>query len=362
MTNAVNQNEIAITRARQLADDVLFPNANAVDRSGELPVAQLDRLVAEGLYGLAGPASLGGVGVDRQQQWEIVEALAGGCLTTAFVWVQHQNAVGLAAKSTGDFHNRWARPLAQGEIKAGVAFAHMLRPNVVIGARLADPDDPTAGWVINGTAPWVTGWGYIDIVSVAARHVDESGELVGGDRAGEGGSIVWLFDDAVASTSRRATRLDLSAVDASSTYAVEYSEHHVAANRVALIQPYIQWRADYAKGLRANAALGLGICERTARLLAEVGLADAFRLQLDDVRSRLDGATEQELPTARADLSTLAIRMTAALVAAQGGRSVAADHHGQRLAREAVFLLIQGQTAEIKRHQVESLVAQPDLG
>ena len=37
--------------ARRLADDLLFPEATRVDRLDVLPVAQLDALAAEGLYG-----------------------------------------------------------------------------------------------------------------------------------------------------------------------------------------------------------------------------------------------------------------------------------------------------------------------
>ena len=48
--------------ARELADDVLFPAALEVDRSGTVPVAQLDRLADTGLYGLFSPAEIGGLG------------------------------------------------------------------------------------------------------------------------------------------------------------------------------------------------------------------------------------------------------------------------------------------------------------
>ncbi len=336
----------AIDKAQRLADESLFPQANQVDSSDDLPRAQLELLAAEGLYGLTGPTELGGVGATRDEQLAIIEALAGGCLTTCFVWVQHQGAVGLASRHTGDLHDRFAEPLCRGEIKAGVAFAHLLRPTVVISARPVDPTNPDAGWIVNGTAPWVTGWGYIDVTSVAARHVDESS---GTD------DVVWMLVDAVESVSQRARRLKLSAVNASSTYAVEFIEHHVPAERVGLVQRYGEWRTDYRKGLRSNASLGLGIAERTGRLLDEAGLGRPFETELAKIRHRLDTAGTDELASARADLSTLTVRMTAALVAGEGGRAVMADHHGQRLAREAIFLMIQGQTAAIKQNQIDGL-------
>ncbi len=361
-TNSKPASENLLKRARRLADDLLFPNANEVDRSGELPVAQLDRIAEEGLYGLAGPAELGGVGADPATATAIIETLAGGCLTTCFVWMQHQNAAGLAARAEGPFHDRWAESLAKAAIKAGVAFAHLLRPEVVISARLVDPEDPSQGWLLNGTAPWVTGWGYIDIISTAARtnvtRDDGNGTIL------DSGDVLWLFVDAIPSATLRARKLDLSAVNSSATYAVEFVDHHVPADRVALVERYKDWRANYAKGLRVNASLGLGLCERAIRLLDETAADHTYRRALDAVRLRLDsasvdGASINEMPQARAELSTLAVRITAALVAAVGGRSVMLDHAGQRLAREALFLLIQGQTAEIRRHQLTGLAMEP---
>jgi alkylation response protein AidB-like acyl-CoA dehydrogenase len=58
---------------------------------------------------------------------------------------------------------------------------------------------------------------------------------------------------------------------------------------------------------------------------------------------------------ARAAASALAVRAASARVAAGGGRSMVTDHHAQRLAREALFLLVQGQTTAIRAAQVAAL-------
>jgi transcriptional regulator of acetoin/glycerol metabolism len=42
-------------------------------------------------------------------------------------------------------------------------------------------------------------------------------------------------------------------------------------------------------------------------------------------------------------------------VVSGGGRSITLDHHAQRLAREAVFLLVFGQTGAIKAAQLRRL-------
>ena len=326
-----------VERARALADDVLFPRALDVDSSTEIPRAALDQIAACGFYGLVGPTELGGAGANHPTQMLVIEAMAGGCLNTAFVWTQHQGATNAAVGSTGAAHDEWAAPLSSGASKGGVAFAHLLRPKAVLTAQ------PTAGgWLLSGVAPWVTGWGYIDVVLTAAR--------VGADTS-RGGDIVWLLVDAVDAATLRSVPLRLSAVNASGTFEIEFDRHFVPDTRVTSVQPYDQWRADYPKGLRNNGSLGLGIGTRTASLLGP-SVYDAALLR---VRHELDHATVEQLPAARGRLGALTVKMTAALVATTGGRSILAHEHGQRLAREAVFLLIQGQTPEIREAQLADL-------
>ncbi|HET9078750.1 MAG TPA: hypothetical protein VFN68_17575, partial [Acidimicrobiales bacterium] len=60
---------------------------------------------------------------------------------------------------------------------------------------------------------------------------------------------------------------------------------------------------------------------------------------------------------ARAQASLLAVRAATALVAAGGGRSVEAFSHAARLMREATFMLVFGQSPDIKAAQLAALGA-----
>jgi alkylation response protein AidB-like acyl-CoA dehydrogenase len=62
----------------------------------------------------------------------------------------------------------------------------------------------------------------------------------------------------------------------------------------------------------------------------------------------LDAASSDEMPAARAAASELCWRAAAQLMVATGGRSVLTDQHAQRLAREAMFLLVFGSRPSIK--------------
>jgi hypothetical protein len=56
------------------------------------------------------------------------------------------------------------------------------------------------------------------------------------------------------------------------------------------------------------------------------------------------------MPAARAAASDLAIRAAAALVTIQGSRAILSGQHAQRLAREALFLLVFASRPAIKEN------------
>jgi hypothetical protein len=81
--------------------------------------------------------------------------------------------------------------------------------------------------------------------------------------------------------------------------------------------------------------------------------------RLDDellaCRELLDGVGPHGLPAARAAASELAMRAATALVVTAGSRSILTGEHPQRLAREALFLLVFGTRPEIRSSLLERL-------
>ena len=326
--------EVDIVReAQRLADEVLFPAALATDASAVVPRDLLDALASSGLYGLVGPPDAGGLGADAQTAGLVVEALAGGCLTTTFVWAQHHGAVRTLAHARNELRERWLRRLCSGECRAGVAFGSLRRP----GRPLLVASRDGEGWVLDGTAPWVTGWERVDVVHVAART--------------DGGDVVWCLVDAVRSPELDASPLALAAVAASSTVTLTFSGLRVGPERVTLVEPFAEWQARDRAGLRPNGSLALGLALRCAALLGSSELAG----RVDTARALLDAAGPDELPGARADASALALDAAAELVVASGGRAVTVGDHAQRLAREALFLLVFGQSPAIRDAQLARL-------
>ena len=100
---AVTDESTSLRQARQIADEVFFPAALAVDAGERVPASHLDLLAEQGFYGLAAPPGLNRLDLaDFPAVCRVVEILAGGCLTTTFVWVQHHNAVMAAANTDNE--------------------------------------------------------------------------------------------------------------------------------------------------------------------------------------------------------------------------------------------------------------------
>ena len=126
-----------LAAARRLAADVLFPDAIRVDGLDAVPVAQLDALAAEGLYGASVSRQAGGLGLDLLTTCAVTEELASGCLATTFVWLQHRGLVmTLAAETTpAGLRDQWLEPACQGKVRGGVALFGLIPGPPLLRAR-----------------------------------------------------------------------------------------------------------------------------------------------------------------------------------------------------------------------------------
>jgi len=330
-----------LATARRLADDVLFPDAIRVDSLDAIPVAQLDALAAEGLYGASGPPQAGGLGLDLVTMSAVTEELASGCLATAFVWVQHHGlAMALAAETTpAALRDQWLEPACQGKVRGGVALAGLIPGPPLLRARPVGE-----GWRLDGAAPWATGWGLIDLLLVAARGPQDS--------------LVWLILDAADQPGLTVTRQRLAAVNASVTVRLDFDGVVVPAGRLASQEAFDPAGSLRPDRLRVNGSLALGVVARCARLLGPGPLDDelaACRTHLDDAIT----AGTAAMAEARAAASALAVRATAVLAVRDGSRSIMAGQHPPRLAREALFLLVFGSRPPIKSALLRQLGATP---
>src|SRR5215467_9040814 len=228
-----------IDRAREIADDVLFPAAVEVDRAERVPTGHFDLLAAAGLYGAAVAPD-----VDYAALGGMVAALAGGCMSTAFVWIQHHTPVrALRGHAAAD---RFLPALVAGERRAGFAIAG-IRPSKDYLRVRRDGSE----FVVDGPAPWVTGWGMIDTLYVAARDPEDR--------------IHFMLMDAVEAPSLAAHTQRIVAAQASNTVNLTYTGHRVPADRLLEVVPLDEWRAGDAYGSAMNGFLAVGLADRCIR-------------------------------------------------------------------------------------------------
>ncbi|GAA1404242.1 acyl-CoA dehydrogenase family protein [Catellatospora coxensis] len=311
-------------RAAEIADEVLFPAALAVDAADRVPASQLDLLAAEGFYGVAARAD--GSGMDFPLAAALVETFASGCLTTAFVWLQHHGPVLAAADSERPgIRETWLEPLAKGVRRAGIALAGLRSPTAPMRVRAVD-----GGYLLDGAVPWVTGWNMIDTLYTAARDSHDD--------------VHFLFVDAADAPTLSTTPLELVAVQASRTVDVRFDGHFVPADRLADVRAYEKWSSSDASGSALNGFLALGVVSRCCRLLGP----SAVDAELAAARAALLAGDAAAVPAARATASDLVLRATAQLTVRTGARAVLRDAHAQRLLREAAFLLVFGNRPAIR--------------
>jgi len=346
--------DVFVRRVELYADKTLRPTAVRTDQDGVSPgrVAELSEL---GLLNHLAPAAYGGAAIDRGADRRLHELIAGGCFNTWLVWAQHAPLVGRLAIAAAQ--DAALSPLAE----------RVLRGELLIGAAISDvrryPADhlrarrSSRGWIFSGTASWVSGWGLNTALAVAA--VSEETETV----------ITALIpvEEGIA-----ATPLGLGVVRGSRTERVRLDDVLVAEEHVISTESLDQWRhkdlgvASDARahhfGLAETVLLELEQDEHPlARQVAEswrprVAAIRAQAYALSDEAARLGGdhrLTERlALKVASGDaLSTL----TRALVVARAGHGITTDDTAHLHAGSALFVLVQGQSADVRRAQLTQL-------
>lgn len=319
--------------ARAIADDVLFPAALATDASDLVPLPSLDLLARDGFYGIDGPVEAGGLDLDEATRQSVIETLASGCLSTTFVWIQHHSGVrAVAGSHTPGLRETWLAPMCRGEVRGGIA-----RAGEIPGPPRLRAERRAGDLIVNGEAQWVTGWGRIDVLLLAAR---------------EGDTVVRALMDAVEAPTIGVERLRLVGADASGTCTLRFRDHPIPAERIVEEEPLAAVSARDPMTLRTNGSLALGVA---ARCCALVG-SEALEAELVQVRRALDEGTPATLPAARAHASAFAVRAATALIVHDGGRAILAGHDAQRLAREALFLLVFGSRSSIRDALLRDLI------
>jgi alkylation response protein AidB-like acyl-CoA dehydrogenase len=156
--------------ARDFARTRIEPHAAEWDRTAQLPRDVLNELGRLGFLGMATPEADDGMGLDTLTYLLALEELAAADASLAVtVGIQHAVQTGLLLPhGTPAQRERWLRPVARGEVLAGMALAEANAGSdtAAIAAQAVPQGD---GWVLTGTKAWVTNGASADLVIVLAR-------------------------------------------------------------------------------------------------------------------------------------------------------------------------------------------------
>jgi alkylation response protein AidB-like acyl-CoA dehydrogenase len=344
-----------IGAARRLAAEVLAPAAETAERDGVTPAA-VAAVKASGVLGVSGPAGYGGTAAPDAVAREVAEILAGACCSTYFVQAQHHGPVRALAASASPARERLLRPLCDGTLMSGVAYSHLRAfPRVPVRVTAV----AGGGWRFDGRVPWYTGWGLNDVLLLAGVT--------------EGAEVLFAVADAREQPGLRPTPpLELAALTGTRTVGLVLDGFVVDEEAVVLRQPHQAWaERDRPMNTNTNPAV-FGVARAALDLLDAAGDArDAearspaavLWARLDQVR-RDAYALVDEVPAGERRTDRLAVKTqayavlraaTTAAIVAGGGRAVALGNPAQRLAREALFLVVQGQTADVRTAHLRAL-------
>ncbi|TQM26223.1 alkylation response protein AidB-like acyl-CoA dehydrogenase [Nocardia bhagyanarayanae] len=310
-----------VREAELLVEEVLDREAAEVDRSGVVPPGHFDALAERGFYGF--PLS---EGMTPDTMIDTASTLIGGCLATGFVWAQHLGALrAVAFADNAALRERYLARMTAGTYRCGVSYA---------GARSAPTlfveavDD---GMAISGTAPFVTGWEYVDAVVMSVRVTDGAAESVA--------TLLVPTQDASGVT---VERIPLIAADASATVRLTLDRTFVSDEHVIAVKPLDEFQSGRGSLTDwINGALSLGVLSRCVRELKGQGI-DAYDAQYAALRTRFAAAMGDAEATyaLRADIAEAAVRAAAAGIVATGSRATLSHTTAERRMRQASFALV----------------------
>jgi alkylation response protein AidB-like acyl-CoA dehydrogenase len=310
------------------------------------PADQIAVLGKAGILAWGLPHEFGGRSISELESLAAYEMLAASCLTTTFVLTQRNSACQRLANSTNDQLKSELLPrLCRGETFATVGISHLTTSRQHLGKAAVSALETDAGFLLNGTVPWVTG-------AHTAQHI-----LTGGGLA-DGRQMLLSVPTSLEGV-RIHEPMRLLALSASQTATVDL-ENVMVPRRYLLAGPIVQVMkhgSSGGAGSLTTSALALGATRAT---LGRLAVEAQHRSDLSPIYEALDtdyveaagemyavasnagGPTPSgaSAETVRQKANSLVVRAAQAFLAASKGAGFVVGHPAERAIREATFFLV----------------------
>ncbi len=351
-----------LLEAEEFLKDKVAPNANAIDGDIEALRVALKGMCDRNFMAMRRPKEFGGPGLDEFSFRTFQESVARYSGSLAFLQTQHQSAVSMISKGDNEEMKSLLLPkMGDGEYLCGIGFSQLRRS----GPPLLKAEPSGDGFVLNGTVPWVTGYGFYHSFLIGATLPD--GRAVFGvvpfenSEQEAGGSI--YFDGP----------MRLAAMESPQTMSAELKNWKLLSKDISFIKPngWIQNNDMINVTLQAWFALG---CARAGidvmeRAFEKKGLdfielaGNSLKAELEQCRSMASQvrAPVYERLKVRAWAIDLAARCSHAGVVCSSGAANSIHHDAQRVYREALVYTVSAQTKEIMEASLERLVSRGGL-
>lgn len=328
--------------------------ATRIDQSGDWPSEDLHMLEQVGAMRWALPLALDGEELSPIELHFRYEAIASASLSTALILSQRDSAAALIDAATdAPMRERIGRELACGSAFATLGIAQLTTSRQG-GAPALQFEETADGFELNGLIPWSTGAG-------KARYI------IAGAVGSEGRQLLFVLPTDLPGVVVEPP-MQLVALRGSWTSPVRLRQVRLE-RRWVLHGPAVEVLSIRRKSLPVGQAfLALGLCRSALELIqghdSELGQkhARSFATQLERTRQGVlevchpsCQASPQMAAQVRSACNDLAVRITHAAVALYKGTALLLSHPAQRLAREAMFLLVWSCPAPVIECTIERL-------
>ena len=155
--------------ARQFADDVIRPVAEALDRDERFPGEIYEQMGDLGLFGIAVPEEMGGPGLDTLAYAVVMEELSRGYASVADqCGLVELISTLLVRHGTNEQRATWLGPVMSGRTRAAYCITEPEAGTDVSGIRTTAERDGE-GWKLNGGKIWIHNAPVAEVGFVLAR-------------------------------------------------------------------------------------------------------------------------------------------------------------------------------------------------
>jgi alkylation response protein AidB-like acyl-CoA dehydrogenase len=313
--------------------------AQRYDISGDWPTTDIQALDAAGAMRWSVPKEFGGDELPALELHLRYEELATASLATALILTQRDSAVGLVAASIGASKRiTMLHRFAENKhfTTVGIAQLTTSRQGSTPALRATRVD---GGYQLDGVIPWCTGAPMAHFI-VAGAALDDGRQILFLMEPHLSGVTIEPVMQLVALRSTFTTGLKLKNVMLDDRWLLRGPAAAVLGrpNSLTLGQTFL------AMGLCRSAMHLMAAHDSDRARTAAARFEDQLREARDQVLSLSQPGREADAAAANARLrgacNDLALRATHAAVTLYKGTALLADHPAQRLAREAMFLLV----------------------